>query len=107
MLRESLILVAVAGKVDVGFDDPDVQDVTLDITPAYDSWLKKRGKAGDVEIMQSQPGALSTSGPAAHAIDDYLNGAIHLVESLIQKGVPEEVAHQLLPHELYLQLHKG
>lgn len=104
-LHETLGLREVPGTVDLGLEDPHNVGVSVTITPGYDAWLKSRG-GEDVKIMLPSPsggGAWSSSGPAKHGVQLLINMATHLVENLIDAGVPDEVAAQLLPKELYDQ----
>ena len=100
MLRNRLTLPTVTAQIDLGErdDPPMVSTYGVHVTPGYEAWLNRAGEHDrDVQIL--------IYGTGKKAVAHYIDLAIDVVEKLVAAGVPERVAHHLLPKELWDQLY--
>ncbi len=96
-------LVEVTGVRDVGLMDPFYEEVSVTIPPKYAEWLSQNA---DVSIMQPDNGAsaFSSIGPGKFAVQHLVSLALGIVRNLIEAGVPESIALEFLPHDIYKRL---
>lgn len=100
MSKESLrkFLPTATGYVDMGLLYELIKEIPIVITPEYAKWLESNE---DPNIILGD-----TTAPGKHFVQEAIFNNWAIVRMLIEKGVPEEVALGLLPHELYEILKK-
>ena len=79
----------IKATIDVGMDNPLIEETKISVFPEYKEWKKSKGKKETLTYLGCKS--------IGWAMQEYINNSLGLARHLLEKNYPQEAILNLLP----------